>query len=196
MNISPLSFRNVKRGIYKLLGSLCQLHQMLLLHVIEKKMFSNILHLPLFISVPCRMSLAACKLIYNAVFSWEWGRTAETQVEAERLKVGSWFWVRRGGTSWEHIFSGANLIGTIFIPSFLDLREEGLRLLLALGLLWQPQIRTLFEWRNETRYGGALNIAVKIAIRFNCSPSCLHVTMIQWNLLVLKIFPFTNLMFL
>lgn len=35
-----------------------------------KKMFSNILHVPLFISILCRMSLTACKLIYNAVFSW------------------------------------------------------------------------------------------------------------------------------
>lgn len=47
-------------------------------HCGGKKMFSNILHLPLFISILCRMSLTACKLIYNAVCSsggWRMGGT-------------------------------------------------------------------------------------------------------------------------
>lgn len=37
-----------------------------------KKLFSNILHLPLFISLPWRMPLTACKLIYNAVSPPSW----------------------------------------------------------------------------------------------------------------------------
>lgn len=41
-------------------------------HCGGKKLFSNILHLPLFISLPWRMPLTACKLIYNAVSPPGW----------------------------------------------------------------------------------------------------------------------------
>lgn len=51
-------------------------------HCGGKKLFSNILHLPLFIPLPWRMPLTACKLIYNAVAPPRW-------VEDGRVRWGS-----------------------------------------------------------------------------------------------------------
>lgn len=118
-----------------------------------KKMFSNMLHLPLFVSIVCPMSLPACKLIYNAVLSWirvevGGGMMAET-VQAKGLGLGARFRVGHGVRN-----ENLRLLGQIWLGQFSSLaffagRREGLGLLLALGLLWQPQRRALFEWRNE-----------------------------------------------
>lgn len=132
-----------------LLGFQCQLHMSCCpclrpTHCGSKKMFSNIFHLPLFISIPCQMSLTACKLIYNAVFSWVGWRMGEMQ-----WRLGVWEWVQglhmTWWQQWKPIFWRANLIGAIFIPGFLDFREERFGQLLASGSLWQPQSRVLGE---------------------------------------------------
>lgn len=76
-----------------LLDFLCQLHTSCCpclrpAHCPCKKMFSNTFHLPLFISILCRMSLTACKLIYNAFFSWVGWRMDNT-MEAGGLGMGA-----------------------------------------------------------------------------------------------------------
>lgn len=102
-------------------------------HCGGKKMFSNILHLPSLISVLCRMPLTAWKLIYNAVFSRVGWKMGETQ-----CRLGVWEWVQVLGVmwwqQWKSILCRANLIGAIFIPCFLDFREERFRAVIGLGI--------------------------------------------------------------
>lgn len=111
----------------------------------SKKMLSNIFHLPLFISILCWMSLTACKLIYNAVCSWAGWRTGESD-----RRLGVWVLYMMWWQQWKPILWRANLIGAIFIPGFLDFREERFGLLLVSVSLWQPRSRALGEWRNDT----------------------------------------------
>lgn len=106
-------------------------------HCCGKKMFSNILHVPLFISILSQMPLRACKLIYNAVLSGVGWKMRERQTQC-RLCESMTRGAGLGGVTWQQerkpTLCKANLIGTIFIPSFLDLREERFRAVIGPGI--------------------------------------------------------------
>lgn len=120
-------------------------------HCGGKKLFSNILHLPLFISLLWRMPFTACKLIYNAVSppswvedGWELEGGGCVPCVCEKVKGLSVAWRR-----WKPVHCRANLIGAIFSSGFLDLREDRFRAVIGFGITMattESSVLLVKEW--------------------------------------------------
>lgn len=121
-------------------------------HCGGKKLSSNILHLPLFISLPWRTPLKACKLIYNAVSPPSWVE------DGRRMSCGSILCVCWKVTDvsvalqwWGTyiLYHRANMIGAILSLGFLDLGDNRFRSVIGFGItMATTQLSVLWvkEW--------------------------------------------------
>lgn len=127
------------------------------LPVLGKKMFSNIFHLPLFISILCWMSLTACKLVYNAVPPWRgvcvWGGGVR---QKHKPGGGSRGWRTFLGVMrhprWKPIGWKPIDWGQFSSSVFLTLREERFRVVIGFGITMataERSARWVKEWDEE-----------------------------------------------